>query len=230
MKQGVRHNAPALAVSLLALFVALGGTVYAAAKIDGRTIRTRSLPGNRVKPRSIPANRLKPGVLKGARLTGPLTGAEINEVTPRPGAERRPRGLRRQGAERRRRPDRAQRGQRRQRGERSTGTAPAACPGPSPSPAPAGRARPAKYDATAAEAAVACADQGGTLPEALQLAAFAQQPGVTLAEGDEWSGDLTNCLRPRTRTGSSTVSDSGGSRLSLCPTKTPFRCVIPLVT
>ena len=36
---------------------------------------------------------------------------------------------------------------------------------------------------TAPVAAAACAAQGGTLPEALQLAAFAPAAGVTLAEG-----------------------------------------------
>ena len=44
--------------------------------------------------------------------------------------------------------------------------------------------------ATAPVAALACAAQGGALPEALQLAAFAQQPGVTLDSGDEWSSDI----------------------------------------
>ncbi|HVQ58265.1 MAG TPA: hypothetical protein VMS60_05080 [Solirubrobacterales bacterium] len=48
------------AISLMALFFALGGTVYAAAKIDGKTIRKGSIPANRLKAES-------------------LTGAQINE-------------------------------------------------------------------------------------------------------------------------------------------------------
>ena len=44
--------------------------------------------------------------------------------------------------------------------------------------------------ATAPQAALECAKQGGALPEALQLAAFAQQPSVNLDEGDEWSSDI----------------------------------------
>ncbi|HUC07739.1 MAG TPA: hypothetical protein VMR96_06585, partial [Solirubrobacterales bacterium] len=63
----MRLPSPALVVAGLALFVALGGTVYAAkkARIDGKAVKVKSLPGNRLKVRSIPANRLKPGVLKG---------------------------------------------------------------------------------------------------------------------------------------------------------------------
>jgi hypothetical protein len=47
-------------VAVIALFISLSGTVYAAAKIDGRTIRKGSIPANRVKPES-------------------LTGAQVNE-------------------------------------------------------------------------------------------------------------------------------------------------------
>src|SRR4249920_951138 len=81
MRQGERWPSPALVVAALALFVALGGTVYAAkkAKLDGRAIRVKSIPGNRVKLHSIAPNRLKPGAL--ASLGGPtgkITGAEID--------------------------------------------------------------------------------------------------------------------------------------------------------
>ncbi|HVQ58253.1 MAG TPA: hypothetical protein VMS60_05020 [Solirubrobacterales bacterium] len=48
------------AIALIALFIALGGTVYAAAKINGRTIRKGSIPADRLKADS-------------------LTGLEINE-------------------------------------------------------------------------------------------------------------------------------------------------------
>ena len=68
MRQGIWRNSPALIVAAIALFVALGGSVYAAkkAKINGKAIRAKSIPGNRLKPRSIAANRLKPGVLRAA--------------------------------------------------------------------------------------------------------------------------------------------------------------------
>lgn len=59
-------------VACLALFVALGGSVYAAGRISGKQIRVSSLPGNRIKPKTIPANRIKPHS---------LTGAQINQKT-----------------------------------------------------------------------------------------------------------------------------------------------------
>jgi hypothetical protein len=63
-----RRPSPALVVACLALFVALGGTVLAATKIDGRTIKVKSLPGNRVAIASLPANRLAPGTIKGSQI------------------------------------------------------------------------------------------------------------------------------------------------------------------
>ena len=83
MKQGIWRHSPALVVAVIALFVALGGSVYAAkkAKLDGKAIRAKSIPGNRVKPHSIAANRLMPGVLASSAASGPLTGADINELT-----------------------------------------------------------------------------------------------------------------------------------------------------
>jgi hypothetical protein len=40
-------------ISLVALFVALGGTVYATGTINGKTVKKASLPGNRLRPDSI---------------------------------------------------------------------------------------------------------------------------------------------------------------------------------
>lgn len=59
-------------VACLALFVALGGSVYAANKINGKQIKKSSLPGNRLKAKTVPGNRLKPNS---------LTGKQINEKT-----------------------------------------------------------------------------------------------------------------------------------------------------
>ncbi|HET7507870.1 MAG TPA: hypothetical protein VFJ53_05875 [Solirubrobacterales bacterium] len=65
-------------VACLALFIALGGTVYAAGKINGKQIKKSSLPGNRIKPKSVPANRIKPSSLTGQQVkAGSLTGAQI---------------------------------------------------------------------------------------------------------------------------------------------------------
>src|SRR3954466_8906006 len=69
-------------VACLALFVALGGSVYAAGKISGKQIKPSSLPGNRIKPKTIPPNRIKPKSLT-ARQVKPnsLRGTEIDQKT-----------------------------------------------------------------------------------------------------------------------------------------------------
>jgi hypothetical protein len=69
-------------VASLALFIALGGSVYAAGKISGKQIKPSSLPGNRIKPKTIPANRVKPNSLTGRQVkSNSLTGEQIDEKT-----------------------------------------------------------------------------------------------------------------------------------------------------
>jgi hypothetical protein len=55
-------------VACLALFMALGGTVYAAGKISGKQIKPSSLPGNRIKPKTVAPNRIKPNSLTGKQI------------------------------------------------------------------------------------------------------------------------------------------------------------------
>jgi len=65
-------------VACLALFVALGGSVYAAGKINGKQIKPNSLPGNRVKAKTLPGNRVKANSLAGNRIkTGTFAGNRI---------------------------------------------------------------------------------------------------------------------------------------------------------
>lgn len=69
-------------VACLALFIALGGSVYAAGKISGKQIRASSLPGNRIKPRTIAASRIKSKTLTGRQIKKhSLTGDEIDQGT-----------------------------------------------------------------------------------------------------------------------------------------------------
>lgn len=79
-------------IACLALFIALGGTVYAAGKISGTQIKAGSLPGNRVKAKSLTAKQVKPGSLTGKQIkagsigatqiqAGSLTAAQINQST-----------------------------------------------------------------------------------------------------------------------------------------------------
>lgn len=67
-------------IAVIALFFALGGTVYAAGKISGSEIKPKSIPGNRVKPKSLTATQIKPGSLTGKQVkAGSLTGTQILE-------------------------------------------------------------------------------------------------------------------------------------------------------
>jgi hypothetical protein len=229
MRQGIWRNSPALVVSVIALFVALGGSVYAAqkAKLDGRAVRVKSLPGNRLKLRSVPANRLKPGVLGAAAIPTPLTGADINELTlgQVPSATYAERADYAQSA-----------------GDAQTavdavnavnaqtvnGHSAGCLPGTRLFAGACWQSSPSLAAATAPLAAAECAAQGGILPEALALAAFAKQPGVNLHEGDEWSGDITNVSGLNVY-GVVTVSAAGGGDFELFSNTNHYRCVIPLV-
>ena len=59
-----RRTSPALVISLIALFVSLGGTGYAAVKITGKSVKDGSLTGKDVKNRSLGSGELKRGVLR----------------------------------------------------------------------------------------------------------------------------------------------------------------------
>lgn len=231
MRQGIWRQSPALVLAVVALFVALGGTVYAAkqARLNGKTIRVKSLPGNRLKPRSVPANRLKPGVLKTATvLPGQLTGADINELTlgqVPSAAHAGEADFARSAGDAKTAVDAVNAVNAQKVNGYGAGCKPGtrlfagACWQSSPSPAAL----------SAPLAAAECATQGGTLPDALHLAAFAKQPGVNLHEGNEWSGDIPVYSGPDTY-GVATVSPAG-TIISVISTATRrYRCVIPLVS
>ncbi len=69
-------------VAVLALFLALGGSVYAASnkanKINGSRIKPKSIPGNRIKARSLTGAQVKARTLTGAKIKpGSLTGKQV---------------------------------------------------------------------------------------------------------------------------------------------------------
>jgi hypothetical protein len=78
-------------------------------------------------------------------------------------------------------------------------------------------------------AARKCAAKGGALPEALQLAAFAEEPGVNLDSGDEWSGDIP-VISGANSYAVTTVDANGVIFRDLSTELHAYRCVIPLVT
>lgn len=233
MRQGIWRHSPALVISVIALFVALGGSVYAAkkAKINGKAIRAKSIPGNRLQPRSIAANRLKPGVLQGRASTVPLTGAEINELT----LGQVPSAAHADSA------DTAQSAVDAQTALNAVNAVDAqTVNGHSVGCLPSTRAfagacweSSSSSAVNAPTAARKCAAKGGALPEALLLAAFAEEPGVSLNAGDEWSSDVVSftsqdvyavgTVSANSNIGSG-LFNSGGTMDTHA-----YRCVIPLL-
>jgi len=232
MRQGTRRPSPALAVSVLALFLALGGTVYAAkkAKVDGRTVRVKSLPGNRLKLRSIPANRLKPGVLAaaGTDQKGALIGgAEIDELS----LGQVPNAAHAETADFAKSATDAQTALNAVNAitAQSVNGHEAGClPGTQAFAGACWQSSASETAVSAPAAANSCAVQGGTLPEALQLAAFAQQPGVTLDGGTEWTSDIP-VITDENIFAVVTVSPGGDIDFVSSTAAHKFRCVIPLL-
>jgi hypothetical protein len=227
----MRLPSPALVVAGLALFVALGGTVYAAkkARIDGKAVKVKSLPGNRLKLRSIAANRLKPSVLKGvlAGQSGPVTGAEIDELT----LGQVPEAAHAISA------DVAQSAVDAQtavnavnaiNAQNVNGHGAGCLPGTQQFAGACWQSFSSETAVSAPAAANACAVQGGALPEALQLAAFSQQPGVVLDSGKEWTSDLTNMTGPN-EYAVVMVSSAGVIDFTVSSSAHKYRCVIPLL-
>lgn len=231
MRQGMRWPSPAMAVSALALFVALGGTVYAAkvAKIDGRAVKVKSLPGNRLKPHSISANRLKPGVLiNGADgKAGQITGAEINELSLGQVPEA-AHALTADTAQSAVDAQTALNAVNAITAQKVNGHEAGCLPGTEQF---AGACWQTSFNETAVSAPAAansCAVQGGELPEALQLAAFSQQPGITLAATDEWSSDIPVVSSPGLYA-VVTVAASAEVASTASTNARKYRCVIPLL-
>jgi len=231
MGKRTRQPSPALGVAVLALFLALGGTVYAAkkARVDGRTVKVKSLPGNRLKLRSIPANRLKPGVLAaaGQAQRAPITGAEIDELI----LGQVPNAAHAETADFAKSALDAQTALNAVNAitAQSVNGHEAGClPGTRAFAGACWQSSASETAVSAPAAASSCAVQGGELPEALQLAAFSQQPGVVLDSGSEWSSDITN-FSSENVFAVVTVS-AGGDFNSTGSTKAhKYRCVIPLL-
>lgn len=69
-----RRPSPALVISLIALFVALGGTGYAAVHLGKNTVGTRQLKNN-----AVTSSKVKNGSITAADIkSGSITGSKIN--------------------------------------------------------------------------------------------------------------------------------------------------------
>jgi hypothetical protein len=233
MRQGIWWSSPALVISVIALFVALGGSVYAAKtkkpRIDGKTIRAKSIPGNRLKPRSIPANRLRPGVLQrgGPASTAPLTGVDINELT----LGQVPSAAHADSA------DTAQSAVDAQTALNAVNAVDAktvnghsvgCLPGTQPFAGACWESAPSSA-VNAPTAARKCAARGAELPEALLLAAFAEAPGVNFTAGDEWSSDIP-VISGADSYAVTTVAANSVVFRDLSTNTHAYRCVVPLIS
>jgi hypothetical protein len=225
MIRGTGRPTPAMAVAVVALFVALGGSAYAVSGIDGRSIKAKSIPGNRLVPESLAADRLKPGTIPGSRLApGSVTGVQVDATT----LGQVPSAVRADQAGSARDAIRALYAQ-------SAGDAAslnghvATCPASTRTFAGAcWQLAFSEAAATAPEAAVACASQGGELPAALTLAAFAKGAGVTIAAEGEWTGDIPEISAPD---GYQVliVTSTGQINRNLSTKPNKYRCVLPLL-
>lgn len=73
---------PALVVSLIALFVAFGGTGYAAVKINGANLKNKSVSGAKLKNKTIAGAKIKNDAVTGAKVKGgSLTASDFKAGT-----------------------------------------------------------------------------------------------------------------------------------------------------
>src|SRR6185437_11522198 len=78
----IKLPSPSMAISLLALFVALGGTGYAAVKINGKSIKPGTITGSKFKNKTLTGSKFKNKTLTGGKLkSDTLTGTQIKEST-----------------------------------------------------------------------------------------------------------------------------------------------------
>jgi hypothetical protein len=214
-RSGWRPPSPALVIACLALFVALGGTVLAATKIDGKTIKVKSLPGNRLVIGSLPGNRIAASSLDGSQIKADTLG-QVPNASHADSADT----------------------------ARHAGTATAADHATDATTinghavgCPPGRRQyagacwdltPSAATVGATEAAAACAAQGGELPMVLALMAFVREPGVQFAPQGEWVNQIA-ALSNNLYDG---IALLPSGQLFVGSLQTPFhyRCVTPLVT
>jgi hypothetical protein len=221
-----------MVVAMLALFVALGGSVYAAkkGKIPGTAIKVKSLPANRLKPHSVGSAQIKPGTFSGSELQpGSITGAQINEAT----LGQVPTAQYADNANSALDAQTALNAVNAVNAEKVNGHTAGCLPSTQFFAGACWQSNSSAAAATSPEAATICASLGGTLPDPFELAAFAKRPGVTLDAGSEWTSDIINysggpygvaTVSPTGVIGSGVFNPSGPSDTH------KYRCVVPLVT
>lgn len=226
MNWGLGRRTPALALTAIALFAALGGSVYAAGgskRIAGGRIKPNSMPGNRIKAGSLPPSRLGAGIPGALLAPGTVTGTQVDSSS----LDQVPSAVHAETADSAKSAGSAQSAANAVNAETVDGRD-ANCTPDTRLFAGACWEEESKGPATATAAAAACAAREGELPDALALAVFSQEPGIELAAGDEWSGDVTN-VSGLDVYGVVTVSESSAINFTISSAARHFRCVIPLL-
>jgi hypothetical protein len=211
-------------IACLALFVALGGTVLAATKIDGRTIRVKSLPGNRITVGSLPGNRLQQGTIPGSRLAPGSVKAkqiDVGSLGPVPSATHA------DAADTARRAQTAIAAEHAADASTVNGRRVGCRAGTREFAGACWDVNPSTAALTAPEAVAACAARGGELPEGLDLMEFDALPDVQLGVGGEWLRQIF--FSSETSYGVFVLMNDGHFVPEGPTAQHQFRCVTPLL-
>jgi hypothetical protein len=209
-----RLPSPALVIACLALFVALGGTVLAATKINGRTIKVKSLPGNRLEVGSLPGNRVAPGSLKGEQVDA-TTLAQVPDAAHAVAA------------------DEARRAKTAIAADHATdattvnGHAVGCAEGQRQFAGACWDLASSTTAVSPEEAAHTCAEKGGEIPSPLSLKVFANQPGIQIGSTGEWTSDVAADIK--SVYGVIVLLPEGTFVERLATEPHQFRCVTPLL-
>ncbi len=222
-RSGWRRPSPALVIACLALFVALGGTVLAATKINGRTIEVKSLPGNRLEPGSVPANRLK-GTIPGNRIApGSIKGDRIDTGS----LGQVPSAAHADSADTARHAQTAAAADHAADATTINGRAVGCTEGKREFAGSCWDSRPSGAMVTLAEASTACAAEGGELPDTISLLAFERVQGTQESVEGEWTQDISPMnINAYTIL---VVSEPGFVSYSDVTNPHHYRCVTPLL-
>ena len=77
-RASLRKPSPALVISLLALFVALGGSAYAATKIGTKDIKANAITAGKIKKNAVTSAKIKKDAVTGSKIKESTLGAVPN--------------------------------------------------------------------------------------------------------------------------------------------------------
>ncbi len=199
MRRGMRLPSPALVVAGLALFIALGGTVYAAEEgADRRQGGEGEIAAG--QPGEAALDPGEPAEAGGLRHTLGPGRADHRRRNRRahlgPGARGRARGPAPTQRRARSTPKPRSTPSMRLNAQTVNGHGAGCLPGTQQFAGACWQSFASETAVSAPAAANSCAVQGGTLPEALQLAAFSQQPGVVWMAGRSGRVIFQSCTAP----------------------------------